>query len=249
MLMTMQISATRLPTPILISHSPKQCLVLFELRRAGIDHEPNSAGIRVPFQLPVNGPGAFPFEGSSPKRKAQPQKWHFTSKYDLWAVNFFRRQPERRVEERRVPVALLRPPLVVDRRDLEAAARGDLAEPLVLRAGFLAIVFVLLREVADRLFEVRFAAPAAAEAGFFLGLGRFLITFRAALANDDTASPTALSALPATSFAPSNPAFARPRPALAVSTTVFWAVVKMPSCSLSTGSSSSSVVLPAFNSH
>ena len=62
--MTMQISATRLPTPILISHSPKQCLVLFELRRAGIDHEPDSAGIRVPFQLPVNGPGAFPFEGS-----------------------------------------------------------------------------------------------------------------------------------------------------------------------------------------
>jgi hypothetical protein len=38
----------------------------------------------------------------------------------LSSREFFRYQPERRAEERRVPVALLRPAVVVDRRDLAA---------------------------------------------------------------------------------------------------------------------------------
>jgi hypothetical protein len=66
-----------------------------------------------------------------------------------------------------------------------------------------------------------------------LGVGLRLTALAALVAKVVTASPTALPATSATSFAPSIPDFATSRLALAASTTAACAVARMPSRSLS----------------
>jgi hypothetical protein len=116
-------------------------------------------------------------------------------------------------------------------------AGADLRTLAVLRvdlvAGFFAPAFfgAVFRAVAEAFRTVGFFAD---RLGFVFLAGLPRIAFRALVANDDTASVTAVPAVTVTSFVASIPAAAASNPALAVSAMASFAVAMTPSFSFST---------------